>query len=81
MIFVIIHLLGEAWNKPIVTSAECDICPRGVMDCRIVVSEFELQSGYYVHLAITFTWRQIPLGNVRNPYPPELNSTSTVLEE
>ena len=28
-------------------------CPRGVMvkamDCRIVVSEFELQSRYYVH--------------------------------
>ena len=24
-------------------------CPRGVMDCGIIVSEFVLQSRYYVH--------------------------------
>ena len=38
------------------------VCPRGemvkAMDCRIVVSEFELQSHYYVHF------------RVNTPYPP-----------
>ena len=40
-------------------------CPRGVMvkamDCKIVVNEFELQSGYYVH------FRTNTLGNGINP--------------
>ena len=56
------------------------ICPRGVMvkvmDCGIVVSEFVLQSRYYVH------FRANTLGKGMNPpYPPSygLNSTATVL--
>ena len=55
-------------------------CPRGVMvkalDCVIVVSEFVLQSHYYVHFrANTLGERYEP------PYPPSygLNSTTTVL--
>ena len=56
--------------------------PRGVkvkvMDCGIVVSEFVLQSRYYVH------FRANNLGKSMNPpYPPSygLNSTTTVLLE
>ena len=45
-------------------------CPRGVMvkamDCGIVVSEFELQSRYYVH------FRANILGKGRNPLIPQL---------
>ena len=45
-------------------------CPYGVMvnvlDCEIVVSEFELQSNYYVRF-------QIPWGKVWNPYPPKVS--------
>ena len=54
-------------------------CPHGVMvkalDCGIVVSEFELQSCYYVHS------RANTLAKGINPsYPPSdrLNSTTTV---
>ena len=43
-------------------------CPRGVMvkaiDCEIVVSEFELQSRYYVH------FRANTLGKGMNPHIP-----------
>ncbi len=43
----------------------CGGCPRGVMvkamDCGIVVSEFEPQSGYYVH------FRANTLGKGMNP--------------
>ena len=55
-------------------------CPRGVMvkvmDCGIVVSEFVLQSRYYVH------FRANTLGKgIEPPYPPSygLNITTTVL--
>ena len=55
-------------------------CPRGVvvkaMEFGIVVSEFELQSRFYVH------FRANTLGKGMNtPYPPSygLNSTATVL--
>ena len=58
-------------------------CPRGVMvntmDCGIVVSEFVLQSRYYVHFQAN------TLGKGMNPtYPPPamkygLNSNTTVL--
>ena len=55
-------------------------CPCGVMvkamDCRIVVSEFVLQSHYYVHFQAN------TLGKGMNPpYPSSygLNSTTTVL--
>ena len=55
-------------------------CPRGVMvkamDCETVVSEFVLQSRYYVH------FRENTLGKGMNPtYPPSygLNSSTTVL--
>ena len=55
-------------------------CPRGVIvkviDCKIVVSEFVLQSHYYVHfLTNTLEKGMEPL------YPPSygLNSTTTVL--
>ena len=50
-------------------------CSRGVMvkamDCEIVVSEFVLQSRYYVHSRERY----------EPPYPPSygLNSTTTVL--
>ena len=47
-----------------------------VMECEIVVSEFELQSRYYVHFQAN------TLGKCMNPpYPPSygLNSTPTVL--
>ena len=57
-------------------------CPRGVMvkalDSGIVVSEFVLQSRYYVH------FRANTLGKgIEPPYPPSygLNSTTTVLGE
>ena len=55
-------------------------CLRGVMvkvmDCGIVVSEFELQSSYYIHFG------QIPLGNEPSyPSSYELNSIPTVLLE
>ena len=54
-------------------------CPRGVMvkamDCGIVVSEFKLQSRYYVH--------KYPWGKVWTPLSPSygLNSTTTVFLE
>ena len=55
-------------------------CPRGVMvkamDCGIVVSEFVLQSRYYVH------FRANTLGKgIEPPYPPSygLDSTTIVL--
>ena len=55
-------------------------CPRGVMvkqmDSRIVVSEFKLQSCYYVH------FRTNTLGKGMNPASSPnygLNSTTTVL--
>ena len=57
-------------------------CPRGVMvkaiDCRIIVSEFEFQSCYYVH------FRTNTLGKgINPPYPPiyGLNSIPAVLLE
>ncbi len=46
------------------------------MDCRILVSEFVLQSRYYIHI------RENTLGKDMTPsYPPSygLNSTTTVL--
>ena len=56
-------------------------CPCGVMvkvmDCGIIVSEFILQSHYYIHFwAITLRKGMNP------PYPPRygLNSTTTVLQ-
>ena len=55
-------------------------CPGGVvvkvLDCRIVESEFELQSRYYVH----FRTNTIGKG-MNNPYSPSngLNSTTIVL--
>ena len=52
-------------------------CPHGVMvkamDCGIVVSEFLLQSRYYVH------FRANTLGKGMNPPSYGLNSTTTVL--
>ena len=54
-------------------------CPRGVMinavDCGIVVSEFELQSRYYVHFRTS--------KGMKPPYPPSygLNSITTILLE
>ena len=54
-------------------------CPCGIMvkgmDCRIVVSEFVLQSHYYVHFQAN------TLGKVRTPLSSQLwlNSTTTVL--
>ena len=47
------------------------------MDCGIVVSEFELQSRYYVH------FRTNTLGKVRTPLTSQqkINSTTTVLLE
>ena len=63
------------------THQKLKACPRGVMvkamDCRIVVSEFVLQSRYFVH------FRANTLGKERYEplYPPSygLNSTTTVL--
>ena len=54
-------------------------CPRGVMlamDCGIVVSEFFLQSRYYVHFGTNTLGKSI-----EHPSPPSygLNSTTTVL--
>ena len=57
------------------------VCPRGVMvkamDCEIVVSEFVLQSRYYVHF-----WTNSPWERYEPPYPPSygLNSTTTILQ-
>ena len=54
--------------------------PRGVMvkvmDCGIVVSEFVLQSRYYVHFRANTLWERYEA-----PYPPSygLNSTTTIL--
>ena len=55
-------------------------CPRGVMvkamDCGLVVSEFVLQSRYYLHFRANTLW------NGMNPtYPSScwVNSTTTVL--
>ena len=56
--------------------------PCGIMvkalDCGIVVSEFELQSCYYVHFLCKYPWERY-----EPPYPPSygLNSTTTVLLE
>ena len=46
------------------------------MDCGIVVSEFILQSRYYVHF-----WTKYPWESYEPPYPSSygLNSTTTVL--
>ena len=55
-------------------------CPRGVMvkvmDCRIVVREFVLQSRYYVPF-----WANTLGKGMNPPYPPSygLNSTTTIL--
>ena len=55
-------------------------CSCGVMvkamDCGTVVSEFVLQSCYYVHFRAKYTWERY-----EPPYPPSygLNSTTTVL--
>ena len=49
------------------------------LDCEIVVSEFELQSRYYVHFRAHIVWERY-----EPPYPPSyvLNSSATVhLEE
>ena len=48
------------------------------MDCRIIVSEFELQSRYYVHFREKYPWERY-----EPPYPPchVLNSATTVLLE
>ena len=57
-------------------------CPRGVivkvMNCGIVVCEFELQSCYYIHFQ-----KKYPRKRYESPYPPcyGLNSTTTVLLE
>ena len=68
------HFIISRWRIPVWG------CPRGVMvktmDCGIVVREFVLQLGYYVH------FRANTLGKRTNPpYPPSygLNSTNTVL--
>ena len=47
------------------------------LHCGIVISEFELQSRYYIHL-----WTNT-LGKGMNPHPPSygLNSTTAVLLE
>ena len=47
------------------------------MDCGIIVSEFELQSNYYVH----FMANTLRKGTYELPYPPSygFNSTTTVL--
>ena len=60
---------------------KCANCPRGVMvkamDCEIVVSEFELQSRYYVH--------KCPWERYKPTYPPSyglnsiLNSNTVLL--
>ena len=56
-------------------------CPRGVRvkatDCGIVVSEFVLQSRYYVHFRVNTLWERYDPS-----YPPsyELNSSTTVLQ-
>ena len=46
------------------------------MDCRLVVSEFELQSRYYVHFHANTHGK-----GMNHPYPPSygLNSTTTIL--
>ena len=65
------YLYNETWIR----------CPGGVMakamDCGIVVSEFELQSRYYIHFRIN------DLEKGMKPYPPSygLNSIATVLLE
>ena len=48
------------------------------MDCGIVVSEFVLQSRYYVH----FRANTVEKKEKKNPYPPSygLNSTTTVFQ-
>ena len=55
-------------------------CPRGVMvkavDCEIVVSEFVLQSRYYVH------FRANTLGKgIEPPYPPSYGLNTVLLGE
>ena len=55
------HPSNELWNE----HKKFWGCPRGVMvkamDCRIVVSEFVLQSSYYIH------FRANTLGKGMNP--------------
>ena len=48
------------------------------MDCGIVVSEFVLESRYYVHFRGKYPWERY-----EPPYPPSygLNSATTVLLE
>ena len=70
----LITILMISWRKSIKG------CAHGVMvialDCRIIVSEFNLQSHYYVH------FQKNTLGKRYEPlYPPRygLNSTTTIL--
>ena len=53
------------------------VCPRGVMvkvlDCEIVVSEFELQSRYYVH----FRTNTLEKG-MYPPYPSSYGLSDTI---
>ena len=62
-----------------VSSQKFRRCPRGVMikamDCGIVVSEFELQSCYYVHFRENNLWERYG-----PPLPPRygLNSTKNI---
>ena len=77
----------SAKRKPYSLTQELELgslwgCPRGVMvkamTCGLVVSEFVLQSRYYVH------FRANTLGKgIGPPYPPSygLNSPNTVLLE
>ena len=48
------------------------------LDCGIVVSEFELQSRYYIHFLEKYLWERY-----ESPYPPKygVSSTTTVLLE
>ena len=47
-----------------------------VMDCKNIIIEFKLQSHYYVHFQTNNLGKSI-----EPPYPPRLNSTTTVLLE
>ena len=49
-----------------------------VLDCDIVISEFKIQSLYYIHFQTNILWKGM---NSFIPRPHGLNSTITVLLE
>ncbi len=74
MVIVVGNGHGDTSSNP---GGPCCIMVK-VMDCGIVVSEFVLQSRYYVHFQAN-TLRK----GMNSPYPPNygLNSTITVILE